>query len=204
MTISSITALFGTMLVLAVAPGPSDFAVVARAIASGFTQSLFMISGIVIADILFIVLAVWTLAEVAQSMEGLFRWVTYLCGLYLIWLGVSSIRSQPRAEDLQKARSSSAYSSFVGGMLITFSDPKAILFYMGLFPAFLDLPNITVSDTVVIMLIATVVVGGVKTGYAYLAEKAKLVLRETKIKRRLDLAAGAVLICVGLFIVFLR
>ncbi|WP_437335345.1 hypothetical protein [Sorangium sp. So ce394] len=47
MTPGNIVALLGTTLVLAIVPGPSDIAVVARSVASGFTSALFMIVGIV-------------------------------------------------------------------------------------------------------------------------------------------------------------
>ena len=199
MTVSSIAALFGTLFILAVAPGPSDFAVVARSIASGFKQSLFMVGGIVAADFLFILLAIYGLAEVAESMGRLFVFVKYACGAYLIWLGVSSLSLRPVAS-ASEPRKVASYSSFLGGLLITLGDPKAILFYMGLFPAFVDLSTVSVADTVIIMLIVTVVVGGVKALYAYLADQAKLLFENARIRRTLDIAAGGVLVCTGLFL----
>lgn len=200
MTASTIAALFGTMLVLAIAPGPSDFAVVSRSIASGFTQGLIMIGGIVIADFIFIGLAVYSLAEVAESMSSLFVLVKYACGAYLIWLGVGSLKSQPKVEGVPRTREISGYSSFLGGLLITLGDPKAILFYMGLFPAFVDLSNISIPDTIVIMLTATMVVGGVKISYAYLADKAKLLFENSGIRQKVDRVAGGVLVCTGIFL----
>ncbi len=199
MTVSSIAALFGTLFILAVAPGPSDFAVVARSIASGFKQSLFMVGGIVAADFLFILLAIYGLAEVAESMDRLFVFVKYACGAYLIWLGVSLLRLRAVAS-VPETRKVSGYSSFLGGLLITLGDPKAILFYMGLFPAFVDLSTVSVADTVIIMLVVTLVVGGVKALYAYLADRAKLLFENARIRRKLDIAAGVVLISTGLFL----
>lgn len=200
MTSSTIAALFGTMLVLSVAPGPSDFAVVARSISAGFVQALFMVGGIVIADFLFIALAVLSLAGVADSLGNLFVLVKYACGAYLIWLGAGSFRRKPTADDLPEIREESGYASFFSGLLITLGDPKAILFYLGLFPAFVDLPNISVTDTIIIMVIATVVVGGVKTSYAYLADRANLLFESSTMRKRMDMAAGSVLVCVGAFL----
>ncbi|WP_437938126.1 LysE family transporter [Sorangium sp. So ce341] len=70
MTPGNTVALLGTMLVLAIVPGPSDIAVVARSVASGFTSALFMIVGIVAADLVFIVLAVYSLTAIAELMGG--------------------------------------------------------------------------------------------------------------------------------------
>lgn len=204
MTGSSIAALIATMFVLAVVPGPSDFAVVARSIAAGFGQGLITISGIVAADLLFIVLAVYGLAEVADWLGGLFAVVKYACGAYLIWLGIASLRSRPTETDLPELRSSKGYSSFLAGLTITLGDPKAILFYMGLFPAFVDLAHVSIADTLTIMLVAILLVGGVKTSYAYLAHRAKRLFANIRLRRRLDRLAGGILIVTGLFILFSR
>ncbi|MDX1432689.1 MAG: LysE family translocator [Gammaproteobacteria bacterium] len=201
MTGTSIAALFATMLVISVAPGPSDFAVVARSVAAGFAQALFMIAGIVVADFLFIVLAVYSLSEVAEWMGGMFVWVKYVCGAYLIWLGIGSMRAAPQgAAPAAGSAYASARSSFLGGLLITLGDPKAILFYMGLFPAFVDLADLALSDTVVIMIIATAVICGVKGTYAWLADRAKRLFEQDGVRRKLDIAAGCVLAGTGVFL----
>ncbi|MDX1512130.1 MAG: LysE family translocator [Gammaproteobacteria bacterium] len=201
MTGSTIAALFGTMLILSAAPGPSDFAVVARSISAGFIQAIIMVSGIVVADFLFIALAVLSLAEVAESMGNLFLLVKYACGIYLVWLGVGSIRRRPKTEEVPEMGEASGYSSFLGGFMITLGDPKAIFFYLGLFPAFVDLPNITVADTILIMIIATVVIGGVKITYAWLADRAKLMFENPATRKKMDMTAGIVLIGVGVFLI---
>lgn len=134
LTGSAIVALFGTMLLLAVVPGPADFAVVARSIASGFNHGLFMVGGIIAADLLFIVIAVYSLSVVAGSMGTLFVVVKYLCGAYLIWLGTGLLRPRPVLARVRGTMESSLFSSFLGGLLMTLGDPKAILFYIGLFP----------------------------------------------------------------------
>jgi threonine/homoserine/homoserine lactone efflux protein len=196
---SNSTALFGTLLVLAMAPGPSDFAVVARSISFGLTQGLMMVAGIVMADLLLIVCAIYGLAEVATSTGNLFVWVKCACGTYLIWLGISALRSYPMAAAETRSKGS-AHSSFLSGLLITLGDPKAILFYMGLLPAFIDLSKVSITDTATIMLIAATVVGGVKASYAYLADRAKLLFANTNLQKKFNIAAGCVLMGTGLFL----
>ena len=55
---------------------------------------------------------------------------------------------------------------------MTLADHKAILFYMGFFPAWLELSELTITDTGVIFLVTFIAVGGVKCGYAFLAATA--------------------------------
>lgn len=200
MTASSIAALFGTMFILAVAPGPSDIAIVARSIAAGLRPGLLMVGGIVVADMLFILLAVYSLSEVATALGGLFTFIKIACGLYLIWLGMGPWRtaSDP-ATDIEA--SPATHTDFLTGLFITLGDPKAILFYLGLLPAFIDLQQITPADIAIIVLIATLVVGGVKSGYAFFAHRATALLSNRTLRRTIDRLAGLVLMGTGLFLI---
>ncbi len=50
-------------------------------------------------------------------------------------------------------------------------------------------------DTIVIMAIAAVAVGGVKLGYGYLADRTQLLLQNSKAKRAINVTAGTALVC---------
>ncbi len=203
MTSLNLWALCGTLLVLAVVPGPSDMMIVARAATSGFLHGALMTAGIIAADLVFILIAVLSLAAAAEVIGPVFTLVRYLSAAYLLWLGIGLLRA-PVTVDAPTARAAaSGHGSIIAGFTVTFGDPKAILFYLGLFPAFVDLPNITVSDTVLIMLIATAVVGGVKLSYAWLADRARVLLTAPVARRRLNRGAGLVLIGIALWVVWL-
>jgi threonine/homoserine/homoserine lactone efflux protein len=81
------------MIVLAIVPSVSVLAVTARAAAFGFSHGLFTALGIVVADILFILVAVYGLALIAEMMGDQFRLIQYLGAAYLIWLGISLWRA---------------------------------------------------------------------------------------------------------------
>lgn len=157
-----------------------------------------MVGGIVVADVLFILLAVYGLTALA-SYTAMFTLVKYACGTYLIFLGLSAFRPQ-KVGDTSKPKKVMGTSSFFAGLLITLGDPKAILFYMDLLPAFVDLSRVTLADTTLIMLAAVTVVGGVKTVYAYLAKRAKRLFENDAVRRRLERVAGGVLVGTGLFL----
>ncbi len=193
----AIAGLLGTMIVLAMIPSISVLAVSARAAAFGFRHGLFTALGIVVADILFILVAVYGLVFVAELMGEQFTLVKYLGGAYLIWLGVSLWRADAKTRDNGKVEKSSLGSSFLTGFLITLGDQKAILFYLGFFPAFIDLKRMTPVDTLLIVLIAILGVGGAKLVYAYLADRASLIFKNTRAIRGLNLLAAAVMIAVG-------
>ena len=62
LTHGSITALFGTMIVLAFIPSASVLVVSAKSAACGFTHGVFTTIGIVVGDIIFIILAIYGLS----------------------------------------------------------------------------------------------------------------------------------------------
>lgn len=199
MTLSSIAALFGAMIVLAFIPSVSVFTVSARSAASGFIHGVFTTIGIIVGDIFFILLAIFGLSVLAETMGSLFVLVKYLGGAYLIWLGIELWRSKSKAVEAERIIECSLLSSFLTGLFITLGDQKAILFYLGFFPAFLDLSTISYFDTSIIIVIAIVAVGGVKLGYAYMADRTSLLI-SSKAYQGINITAGSVMIAVGVFV----
>ncbi len=197
LSLASVIALLGTLIVLAMIPSVSVLAVSARAAAFGFTHGLFTALGIVAGDIVFILIAVYGLVFVASLMGEQFALVQLIGGVYLIWLGSSLWRSEARAQRSSEPRQSTWTSSFLAGLLITLGDQKAILFYLGFFPAFIELERMTTTDTLIIIGIATIGVGGAKLVYAWLADRAGLILRNTRAIRGLNIFAACIMIAVG-------
>lgn len=200
MTLGSSAALFGAMVVLALIPSVSVMTVSARSAAFGFIHGVCTAAGIVVADIIFILLAILGLSVLAESMGGLFFVVKYVGGAYLVWLGVALWRSGGRKAAAEGPAGASLPSSFLSGLFLTLADQKAIFFYLGFFPAFVDLSTISFPDAGIIVLITIAAVGGAKLCYAWAAARAGS-LAGSKMYRGINRAAGAVMIGVGLFLI---
>jgi len=200
MTFSTIVALFSAMVVLASIPSVSVLAVSTRSATSGFIHGVFTTIGIVLGDIIFIIIAIWGLSFLAETMGSLFVLIKYFGGAYLILLGIGLCRSKSKDLETEEVIEFSLLSSFMTGLFITLADQKATLFYLGFFPAFLDISKISYFDTIIIIVITTVAVGGVKLGYAFMADKARLLI-SSKIRKGINIAAGCVMIAVGVFLV---
>lgn len=200
-TLSSMVAMLGAMIVLATVPDASAFAVVSRSISSGFAHGLVTTIGILAGDIVFIVLAVYGLSTIADSMGTLFIIVKYLGGVYLIGLGISLWWSKHSAVEVEGVYKASWVSDFLCGLFITLGDIKAILFYISFLPVFLDLSRITIIDTGIIILIAAIALGIVKLGYAYMADRARLLFKSVGAKKVMNNIAGSVMIATGVFLV---
>ena len=201
LTLTSIASLSGIMVAGALIPGVSVLAVSARSAAFGFAHGIFTSLGIVVGDMAFILIAIYGLSVLAGLMGNYFFLIKYLGGAYLIWLGIVLWRSKSKVEKVADSGKSSLPSSFMTGLLITLGDQKAILFYLGFFPAFVDLSTISVLDTTVILAIATVAVGGPKICYAFMADRASLILKNSKATKSINIVAGSVMVAVGVLLI---
>jgi len=189
------------MLVLAASPGPGVFATIARALASGFRPSLAVICGIVLGDVIFLLFAAFGLSMVAQALGNMFFIVKICGGAYLIWLGVRIWLKKPEPVIGNQNRNiHSQWGNFATGLVITLSNPKVILFYCGFLPTFLDLSALTLIDLVIVVTIITAVLGCVLGTYAFLASRARRMFTNQQAVRRLNRAAGGVMVAAGVAI----
>ena len=204
MTLSTALALFVAMVVLAALPGPGILVVVSRALQGGLSQGIITSVGIVAGDFVFIILSVFGLVALAESMGNFFVWVKYLGAAYLSYLGLSLILNRPSKDDVPQARvsASNGFANFTAGLLTTLSNPKAILFYLSFFPAFLDLTDVSLVDLAIILAVTTAAVGGVMIFYAYLAVKTHSALRASQQGKWLSYVSGCLLIISGAFLAF--
>ena len=201
MTLATSLSLLGAMIALAIIPDASVIAVVARSMASGFLHGFIIVAGIITADILFIIVAVYSLSALAEMMGGMFVIVKYVGSAYLIWMGITLLRLNVHVSEVKQAEDASMVSSFLSGLFITFGDPKAILFYMSFLPAFIDLSKVTVFDVSIIVLLSALSVGGCKMGYAFMAGKARTVFSSVSAKRKMNIFAGIVLTGTGVYLI---
>lgn len=170
MTIEEIVGLFVTMFIVAVIPGPAVLAIFSASISGGFRSGLNMTIGLVLADFVFILLVVSGLAFVAEVLGPLFILLKYCCAVYLLWMGISLFLSSDK-QDTVYLKPVDAGSDILGGFLLTISNPKAIIFYLVLFPAFIDFHGLTSFDVLKIMLCALLAFGSVNLGYVVISLK---------------------------------
>ncbi|WP_347332898.1 LysE family translocator [Marinimicrobium locisalis] len=201
MGLVEILLLFAVMTVLALVPSTSVALVVARSSTAGFLNGSAVAAGIVVGDLIFVFLAILGMAALAEMMGSLFLILRYLAGAYLVWFGISLMRSKPPSKVEASDRSASTLSaSFLSGLILTLGDVKAILFYASLFPAFVDLTAITASEIAIIVVLTIVAVGGVKLGYAYAGMKIVSFARGFKAERAIKTTVGGFMVGAGAYL----
>ena len=197
MSFSNAATILVTMFVLSIVPGPSVFLVIVKSMTSNLSQGLITIGGIVFANIIFILLVVYGVGALVASMDGLYAIIKFAGSAYLFWLGIKLLRTKVKKAEIEQVTESSWHANFTAGFIVTISAPRAILFYVSLLPNVIDLTKAQVPDVLLLMLIATVAVGGAKLPYALLAYRSSLFLQEEKPKRVINLLAGVVMILIG-------
>lgn len=199
MTAISILSLAAAMFVLAATPGPGVFATVSRSLASGFVPALFVILGIVSGDLLFLLFAIFGMSMIAHAMGSFFFLVKIAGGAYLIWLGVKIWRSQPVTPD-RETHPRMRSGNYMAGLFITLSNPKVIVFYCTFLPTFMDLKALTYLDMAIVAAVVSLVLASVLIVYAYLADRAGKLLSGQRALKRMNRAAGGVMVATGVVI----
>ena len=160
-----------------------------------------MTMGIVLGDYVFILLALFGLTALSEIMGTTFFIIKYLSAFYLIWLGIKLLKSKASSVEMQDSVESSLSSNFIAGLLITLGNPKAILFYVGFFPAFINVSDVSNSDVLKIMAAATLAFGSVNLFYSYMAVKAKNLFKSPNASTVINKTAGTIMVSTGALIV---
>jgi len=203
MSIIETITLFGIMVVLAVMPSTSVALVVTRSATLGVGNGFAVAVGIILGDLVFIMLAILGLSVVAETMGGLFMVIKYLGALYLLWLGFSLFKARNKTTITVNStrEKGNLVTSFLAGFILTLGDVKAIVFYVSLFPVFIDLSALQVTEVLIIIFVTVVSVGGVKALYALSATKVANYARELKFENTARKTAGGLMVGAGTYLI---
>ena len=156
MAFSHWLSLFSICLLGAMSPGPSLAVVVENSLRGGRGAGVATALGHGLGVTLYAVLTVTGLALLITGNPTLFRGLQALGALYLIYLGVSSLRSNPGARaaaaEPETGRQRAAAAS---GFLVAFLNPKLAVFMLALFAQFMDPEGGAVHQGIMVMTVGT-------------------------------------------------
>ena len=160
MTLESILQFLAITLFLEVTPGPGVMFILYQS-AFSFRNAVAGTLGLLTSNVIWISLVATGLALVLTQNPSVFDTLRYAGAVYLVYLGYKIIRygiGKPKAnKNTHAEQHKSTWSSYRQGMLTSLSNPKALLFFMALFPQFtrpeyfiqdiIYLVNIIIDDT---------------------------------------------------------
>lgn len=196
---SSITFLLA-IFIFGITPGPGVFAILSRALLSGASACFFLALGMVISDIIYLVLACYGLAALAEHWSEAFTVVRIAGAGYLVYLGVKmwrTARQQNHGEISMKGKSS---RSFLQGFIISASNPKVILFYIAFLPTFMDLSTLSRSDIILASFLTLIGLMAGLMGIAVGAASARRYIRSPRGQKALNRTSGGIMIGAGAYL----
>ncbi|MDX2482522.1 MAG: LysE family translocator [Pseudodonghicola sp.] len=205
MTLSPVDLLLyaGALFILFLTPGPVWLAVMARAISGGFASAWPLAVGVAAGDIVWPFVAILGVSWVVTEYDGVLTVMRWLACAVFLYMGWSTIRRADAviAADRRLTRPG-RWAGFLAGVAAILGNPKAILFYMGVLPGFFDLGRVTAADIAAIVTLSAVVPFVGNLCFALVVDRMRRVLAAPAALRRLNLAAGGLLIFVGLILPF--
>jgi threonine/homoserine/homoserine lactone efflux protein len=142
------------------------------------------------------------LSTIIDHMGWVFDWVRLLGAAYLIWLGVKLWRSDGNL-NASAAGSPSRNNFFWQGLLVIWSNPKALLFFGAFIPQFIDPSGDALMQTLLLGSIFMITATVLDSGYALAAGRAGQWLTGHKV-RYLERISGSFLIGGGLWLALSR
>ncbi len=138
MGISDLWTFLVAVLVFLALPGPGTFTLLTATGRGGVRGGYTALGGLLLGDQILMWLALAGVAALLKANPLVFHAVQYLGAAYLVWVGISLLRT-PKGDDgtpgtirLQPGH------YFRQAVLVSLLNPKAILFYMAFLPLFID------------------------------------------------------------------
>ena len=191
----------GGIFVLFLTPGPVWMAIVARTLAGGIGSAWPLALGVVVGDFLWPILAILGISWVATQYDGFLDLLKYAVTLIFFVLGIGLIlnANQSISSD-NRLTKPGQWAGFIAGVVIILSNPKAILFYIGVLPGFFDLSVVTTLDIIAICTISAIFPFLGNLGLSLMVNRVRHVLNSSSALRKINIILGILLITVGIAI----
>ncbi|MEY2626849.1 MAG: hypothetical protein RJB08_608 [Actinomycetota bacterium] len=142
---SNLLAFIGATVILLLIPGPAVVLNLNRTLADGRSHGLATVAGLEIGDMIQATLAALGLSAVLATSASLFNIIKWVGVAYLLYTGVKTLVTRPGELSSDSTHTTLA-QSFRQGILVNALNPKTSLFFLSIFPQFVD-PNASNSKT---------------------------------------------------------
>ena len=200
MTFSSLCIFLLVLGAGAAIPGPDIVAILARALSHGFKNTLALISGILFGHALWTVAAALGLVVLVQTLGSAFVVIKFAAAIYLIYLAWNLWNSHTEATLSSADNSNDRRSGFISGLLISLSNPKAMIFFGTVMPTVLPIANLTVLQLVFVLFLSTTTMFIVFGAWAAVASRARIALQNASSRRALNRGSALALAGAGIAI----
>ena len=197
--------LFLTVATLTVlSPGPGVLMTLTNALRYGLRGTIGGILGIAFGALLVAGISATTLGAVLAASALAFTVLKLAGAAYLIYLGARLWRSPPVPVASEQAHQASFKRRFLEGLSLQLTNPKAIFFFLSVFPQFIEGEAGFVRQFALLVLTYAALVVVIHTGYARFAHQARAWLTSEHGGRTVNRLGGATFMCFGVALTFAR
>jgi len=190
--------------VTVVSPGPGVLMTLTNALHYGWRETFAGIVGIACGALVVAAISATSLGVVLAASSTAFMVLKYLGAAYLVYLGIRLFRAKPFSFKDKAAGSASARRRFAEGITLQLTNPKAIFFFLSVFPQFITPgPNYTLQFAKLVLTYALLVVV-IHCVYAAFAQKARSYFTSEKGGRIVNRTAGSVFVVFGALLALSR
>lgn len=146
-------------LMFSLSPGAAVILTMSQSMARGMRAGAGVIAGVQLGNLIYFVISAAGLGAILATSETAFMVIKYAGALYLVWLGVKTIRNASKAADENvDAKMPIWQGSFSQGLVNQLANPKAILFYTAMFPQFVDYESANLILQLAILAVTTMII----------------------------------------------
>jgi len=187
---------------LTIAPGADTMMVLRNTLRGGARDGLVSSLGICLGLFVHATLSAVGISAILLYSATAFTFLKIIGALYLLWLGVSSLKSfwKARYQTQHQSATKSVFSvwrSLREGFLSNVLNPKAVIFYMAFLPQFIDPAGSALAQSLFLALLHFIV-GTLWQGIlVYMICSANTFITHPKVRQKLDLFSGLVMLGLG-------
>jgi len=186
-------------LALIVIPGPNVLFILARGINEGRRVAIVTTFGVESATVVFVGATAAGLAAVLASSAVAFATLRYAGAAYLAYLGIRALLSRRGLQLDERRGPTSDWRAYRQGFLVGIANPKVALFFVALFPQFVDPERGSVAVQVLILGSIFVMLGQISDTVMALASSGigAWLRRRPAVAGRTHYLAGATYLALG-------
>jgi len=185
-------------LLLAVTPGPAVLYIVARSVHQGRRAGMLSALGIAAGGLVHVLAAVAGLSALLVSSALAFTAVRWAGAVYLVWLGVKTLRGGADAESASPPPAAPR-RIFLQGFVVNVLNPKTALFFLAFLPQFVSPTRGSVPAQILLLGLTFISIASTSDlTYALLAGTvARRVGRTARARRATRLVTGGAYLALG-------
>lgn len=145
-----------TMLVIM--PGPDIIFVLTESIKNGIKNGIKIACGLATGLAIYSIIVLTGLGLIISKIDWLNVAIRYFGICYLMYIGVTSVisaykKSSEKIDQDGATQQGINYNPYIRGIIMNLTNPKTLIFFLSLFPQFIDLEKNVLSESILLFVI---------------------------------------------------